>query len=114
MATRLPSETKRVIIDTAYLAPAAPQTDVYTTTTTMRSPVPPPALSADDELPPERVRDTRDLTRDERTVRSDEIMLDRRLADSDEPLPPEGEPLPPRDRPRVDRRDYDDYPDRPA
>ena len=107
-------ETKRVIIDPAYLAPAAPATDVYTTTTTMRSPVPPPALPTDDELPPERVRDTRDLTRDERTVRSDEIMLDRRLADSDEPLPPEGEPLPPRDRPRVDRREYDDYPDRPA
>jgi sporulation protein YlmC with PRC-barrel domain len=112
-------ESKRVIIDAAYLAPAAPQTDVYTTTTTMRSPVPPPALPTDDELPPERVRDVRDRdardpTRDERTVRSDEIVLDRRLDDSDEPLPPEGEPLPPRDTPQVDRRDYDDYPDRPA
>lgn len=112
-------ETKRVIIDAAYLAPATAQTDVYTTTTTMRSPVPPSAQPpTDDELSREPVRDSRDLTRDERTVRSDEIVLDRRLADSDEPLPPESEPLPPRevprDTPRVDRRDYDDYPDRPA
>lgn len=111
-------ETKRVIIDAAYLAPATPQTDVYTTTTTMRSPVPPSTPPTDAELSRERVRDSRDLTRDERTVRSDEIVLDRHLADSDEPLPPESEPLPPRepprDTPRVDRRDYDDYPDRPA
>jgi sporulation protein YlmC with PRC-barrel domain len=111
-------ETKRVIIDAAYLAPATAQTDVYTTTTTMRSPVPPSAPPTDDDLSHEPVRDSRDLTRDERTVRSDEIVLDRRLADSDEPLPPESEPLPPRevprDTPRVYRRDDDDYPDRPA
>jgi sporulation protein YlmC with PRC-barrel domain len=111
-------ETKRVIIDAAFLAPAAPQTDVYTTTTTMRSPVPPAALPTEEEVPRERVRDARDLTRDERTVRSDEVVLDRRLADSDEPPPPETDPLSPgetpRDTPRVDRRGYDDYPDRPA
>ncbi|HEU4584589.1 MAG TPA: PRC-barrel domain-containing protein [Gemmatimonadaceae bacterium] len=114
-------ETKRVIIEAAYLAPAVAQSDVYTTTTTMRSPVPPPAQPTDDDLPRERMRerdardrDARDLTRDERTVRSDEIVLDRQLADSGEPLPPEGEPTPPRGTPRVDRRDHDDYPDRPA
>lgn len=109
-------ETKRVIIDSAYLAPATSQTDAYTTTTTMRSPVPPPAPPTDDELPHERVLDTRDLARDERTVRSDEIALDRQLADRAE-SPAEDEPRPSRDAPRIDRRDYDDYddyPDRPA
>lgn len=109
-------ETKRVIIDSAYLAPATSQTDAYTTTTTMRSPVPPPAPPTDDELPHERVHDTRDLARDERTVRSDEIALDRQLADRAE-SPAEDEPRPSRDAPRIDRRDYDDYddyPDRPA
>lgn len=102
-------ETKRVIIDSAYLTPAASQTDAYTTT---RSPAPPPAPPSDEELPRERVRETRDLARDERTVRSDEVALDRQLGDSPEPSP-EDEPLPPRDSPRIDRRDYDDYPDRP-
>jgi len=102
-------ETKRVIIDSAYLTPAASQTDAYTTT---RSPAPPPAPPSDEELPRERVRETRDLARDERTVRSDEVALDRQLGDSPEPSP-EDEPLPPRDSPRIDRRDYDDYPDLP-
>ncbi len=109
-------ETKRVIIDAAYLAPAAPQTDVYTTTTTMRSPIPPASTppAAPTDVQPVDERDTRDLSHDERTVRPDEILLDRRLADSDEPLPANEESLPPRQAPRIERRDYDDYPDRPA
>lgn len=41
-------DTKRVIIDAAYLAPVAPQPEVYTTTSTMRSPTAPP----DDDAPP--------------------------------------------------------------
>jgi sporulation protein YlmC with PRC-barrel domain len=85
-------ESKRLIIDASFITP---QTDAYAYTTTMRTPVP-PAVSAgtatDEELVRERQRDARDLARDERTVRSDEVIADRHLADSDEPLPP---PRPP-------------------
>lgn len=97
-------ETKRVIIDASFIAP---QSDAYAATA--RTPVPPPAppvTSTDEEIARERQLDARDRSRDERTVRSDEVVVDRRLADADEPLPP--------DAPRIERRDYDDYPDRPA
>lgn len=98
-------ETKRVIIDASLLAP---QSEPYAT---VRTPVPPPPAppitSTDAEIARERQRDARDLAHDERTVRSDEVVVDRQLADSDEPLPPP-------DTPQIDRRRYDDYPDRPA
>lgn len=97
-------EIKRVIIDPSFITP---QTDAYAYTTAMRTPTPaPPAATTDEEIARERQRDARDLSRDERTVRSDEVVVDRRLADADEPLPP--------DAPRIERREYDDYPDRPA
>jgi sporulation protein YlmC with PRC-barrel domain len=96
-------ETKRVILDSSFLAP---QSDAFAATA--RTPVPappaPPVVRTDEEIA--RERDARDLSRDERTVRSDEVIVDRRLADADEPLPP--------DAPRIERREYDDYPDRPA
>lgn len=116
-------ETRRVIIDAAYLAPVAAQPDVYTTTTTMRSPVPPaapPATVSDEELAREADLDARALPRDERTlpdertVRSNEIAIDRRLGDRDAPPPPEEAPLPPRGAPPPDLGRYDDFPDRPA
>ncbi len=85
-------ETKRVIIDASFITP---QSDAYAYTTTMRTPVPPgasPTETTDVELARERRRDERDLARDERTVRSDEVLVDRQLADSDEPpTPPPGE-----------------------
>lgn len=84
-------ETKRVIIDASFITP---QADAYAYTTTMRTPVPPavpPAATDDEAIARERRRDARDLTRDERTVRSDEVVVDRRLADSDEPPLPPGE-----------------------
>lgn len=96
-------ETKRVIIDASLLTP---QSDAYAATA--RTPVPPsatPIVTTDEEIARERQRDARDLSRDERTVRSDEVIVDRRLAD-DEPLPD--------DAPQIERREYDDYPDRPA
>lgn len=99
-------EIKRVIIDASFIAP---QTDAYAYTTTMRTPLPPavpPVATTDEEITRERQRDARDLSRDERALHSDEIIADRRLADADEPLPP--------DAPRIERRDYDDFPDRPA
>jgi sporulation protein YlmC with PRC-barrel domain len=96
-------ETKRVIIDASFITP---QSDAYAYTTTMRTPVSPPAGMTDEEIARERQREGRDLSRDERTVRSDEVVVDRRLADADEPLPS--------DAPRIERREYDDYPDRPA
>jgi sporulation protein YlmC with PRC-barrel domain len=99
-------EIKRVIIDPSFITP---QSDAYAYTTTMRTPAAPavpPAVTTDEEVARERLRDARDLSRDERTVRSDEVTVDRRLADAGEPLPP--------DAPRIDRREYDDYPDRPA
>jgi len=95
-------ETKRVIIDASLLAP---QSDAYATT--MRTSAPPvsapPIVTTDEELERERQRDARDLSRDERTVRSDELIVDRQLADSDEPLPPP-------DGPRIER-DIDGRPD---
>jgi hypothetical protein len=107
-------ETKRVIIDASFIAP---QSDAYAATA--RTPVPPPAppvTSTDEEIARERQLDARDRSRDERTVRSDEVVVDRRLADADEPLrlADADEPLPPPDGPRIERRDYDDYPDQPA
>ncbi len=97
-------ETKRVILDNAQFAPTS---DALATA---RTPVPQPApgaVAADEELVRERQRDTQDLARGERTVRSDEVIVDRRLADSDAPPPPP-------DRPRLERRDIDDYPDAPS
>jgi sporulation protein YlmC with PRC-barrel domain len=97
-------ETRRVIIDASFLTT---QSDAYAATA--RTPVPPPAppvVTTDEEIARERQREARDLSRGERTVRSDEAIVDRRLADADEPLPP--------DAPRIERSEYDDYPDRPA
>jgi len=95
-------ETKRVIIDASFLGS---QNDSYGS---MRTPIPqvePSAVTSDDILR-DRAREARELSRGERTVRSDEVIVDRQLADSDESLPP--------DAPRIERRDYDDFPDRPA
>ena len=99
-------EIKRVIIDPSFITP---QSDAYAYTTTMRTPAPPavpPAVTTEEEVARERLRDARDLSRGERPVRPDQVIADRRLADTDDPLPP--------DAPRIDRREYDDYPDRPA
>ncbi|HET7623333.1 MAG TPA: PRC-barrel domain-containing protein [Gemmatimonadaceae bacterium] len=97
-------ETKRVIIDASFITP---QSDAHAYTTTMRTPVPPGAPlteTTDDELSRERRRDAQDLARDERTLRSDEVLVDRQLADSDEP------PTPPPGELRIER-DVDGRPD---
>lgn len=100
-------ETKRVILDSAQLTPTAD------TSATARTPVPPPATpvptviaTPDEELEREQ-REAQDLTRGERTVRSDEVVADRRLADDDAGIPLA-------DRLRIERRRGDDYPDTPA
>lgn len=94
-------ETKRVIVDNAQITPTSE------TVAAARTPAPQPPAIEDEELARERQRDAQDRARVERTVRSDEAIVDQRLADSDEPLPPP-------DRPRLERRDIDDYPDTPA
>jgi sporulation protein YlmC with PRC-barrel domain len=83
-------ETKRVIIDASFITP---QNDAYAYTTAMRTPVPPavPPASDDDDLASDRDRETTELGRDERTVRPDGVIVDRRLADSDEPPTEPGE-----------------------
>ena len=98
-------ETKRVILDNAQLTPTS---DALATARTPVPPLAPGAVAADEELVRARQRDAQGLARGERTVRSDEVIVDRRLANSDEPLPPP-------DRPRLERRDdIDDYPDAPS
>jgi sporulation protein YlmC with PRC-barrel domain len=100
-------ESKRVILDNAQLTPTA---DTFATA---RTPVPPPIaptppmVAAPDEALAREQRGADDLARGERTIRSDEVTVDRRLADSDEGIPLA-------DRPRIERRNDDDYPDRPA
>lgn len=93
-------ETKRVIIDASFITP---QSDAYGYTAAMRTPVPPavPPVGEEDDLALDRERDATELVRDERTVRSDGVIVDRQLADSDEPPAPPGEPRIERD---IERR----------
>lgn len=100
-------ETKRVILDSAQLAPTSELPALG------RTPVPPPPAvptpPTDEEVARERQREAADLARDERDrrlVRDDELIVDRRYADTNESAP-----LP--DAPRLERRDIDDRPDTP-
>lgn len=106
--------TKRVIMDSAQLTSTADSLAMARTPVPPVPPVPPapapPAVAATEEALARERRDARNLTRGERTVRSDEVIVDRPLADGDEEIPPA-------DRPRIeprDSRDSDDYPDTPA
>ena len=94
--------TKRVILDSAQLAPTGELPAMG------RTPTAPTAAStpADEGVVREPLGEAQGLARDERERRADDVIANRRYADTDEPAP-----LP--DTPRLEPRSTDDRPETP-